>query len=204
MRDSTRVAASPNSYLEEGVDHINISSRSSTFIGKLLDPSYGKSFEYPHIGRFNSVLSLWYWLRKRPLNDNLRRGSGTNLRNKIAEKTKGHDNVFVPNFLSIIGYATWLKLQSYPHAIEEIRNLPPTVDLISYYVPRASCVRICSSYASGIIPIVQVIREAINRGVEPDFSVTATHPELRDLHWLEGFLTDIHGAAAVKKMKSQQ
>ena len=201
MRDSSHTLSSPNSFLEEGVDHINISSRSATFIGRLLDPSYGRGFEYPHIGKFNSVLNLWYWLRKRPLNDSLRKGASNNLRNKIAEKTKGHESVYVPNFLSIIGYATWMKLQNYPHVIEDIRNLPSTVELISYYVPKSSCVRICSSYAYGIIPVVQVIRDAIVNGTEPDFSSISTHPTLSGLCWLEGFLNETHGYEAVEKMK---
>lgn len=157
----------PNAYGQEGVDHVNISSRSSSHLGKLLDPSYFKTVEYPHIGKFGSVMNLWYWLRSDPSSDVFRRATGDKLRKHL---TLQKNDAYVPNFRAIIAHATYQKLLAYPGAIEEIKGLPESVKFISYYVPQGVPLRVCSNYANVIVPIVDMIRKAVILGQEPDFS----------------------------------
>lgn len=157
----------PNTFGVEGVDHINISSRSETWLGKLLDPSYFRTVDYPHIGKFASVLNLWHWLRSEPNHDVLRKAHGDKQR-KILENHC--TNAFVPNFSAIIGQATYDKIKHYPETLEEIRKLAPETLLLSYYVPKNVVLRVCSNYANVIIPAVEVIVAAVREQQEPDFS----------------------------------
>lgn len=157
----------PNSFGEDSVDHINISSRPGTQLGKLFDPSYYRIVYYPEIGKFGSVMNLWHWLRSDPLSDVYRRATGEKLRNELAKSKAG---VYVPNFRAIIAHATYKKLEAYPNLIEELRKLPPEIKFASYYVPRNAAVRVCSSYANVIVPIAEMIREAVVKDETPDFA----------------------------------
>jgi hypothetical protein len=157
----------PNAFVQEGVDHINISARSTTRLGKVFDPSYFKAVSYPHIGKFGSVMNLWYWLRSDPVSDVLRRATGEKLRKHLLEQKC---NAYVPNFRAIIAVATYEKIKSYPDTIEEIKRLSVDIPFVSYYTPQSSMLRVCSNYANVMVPIAEMIREALLKGVEPDFT----------------------------------
>ena len=118
----------PNSLLEEGVDHINISSQSKTHLGKLLDPSYFKVIRYPCIGKFNSVLNLWYWLKSEEMDDRLRSYTGVKLKS-IAPRPPSYKNV--TNFKAIIAYATYLKLKDYPSAMKDLKEFGESMQFAS-------------------------------------------------------------------------
>lgn len=157
----------PNTFGQEGVDHINISSRSTTRLGKLFDPSYFKTVNYPHIGKFGSVMNLWYWMRTDPVSDVLRRATGEKLRKHLLQ-TKS--DAYVPNFRVIIAVATYEKIKAYPDTIEELKKLPADIPFVSYYVPQTALLRVCSNYANVIVPIAEMIREALIKGEEPNFA----------------------------------
>lgn len=156
----------PNKFSKEGLDHINISSKSLTRLGKMLDPSYGKVIYYPGIGKFSSVLNLWYWVMSDPLDDSLRNLSGHKLTNKI----KSINTKRVYHFKAIIAYATYLKLKEYPDILEEIRTLRDDIVFLSYYTPPHSLVRVTSAYAKVIVEIIsEVVKQIKLDKTEPDF-----------------------------------
>jgi hypothetical protein len=182
--------SNPNAFGEEGVDHINISNQAKTQLGLMLDPSYFKVVDYPHIGKFGSVMNLWYWLKACPLDDSLRRVSGFRLKSKVTTiNTKNK----VGNFRAIIATATYMKLKQYPHCLKQLKNTPLKVQIISYYVPKGTGLRMCSNYAELMCDIVNMIREALQEGVEPDFSKMATHPGDVKYCFLEPFLVEHFG-----------
>lgn len=175
----------PNAYDQEGVDHVNISARSNSHLGKLLDPSYFKTLEYPHIGKFGSVMNLWYWLRADPCMDVLRRATGDKLRKYLSQ----HKNdAYVPNFRAIIAFATYQKVLAYPETINEIRNLPEHIQFVSYYIPTGTQLRVCSNYARVIVPIAELIRQALVNKTEPDFSTLLPQGCDASFDWLGPFL----------------
>lgn len=180
----------PNAYGAEGVDHINISVRSQTRLGLLLDPSYYKIVDYPHIGKFSSVLNLWYWLKTSPLDDSVRRLTGFKLRNRIAGMVQ---QKHVHNFRAIIALATYRKLLQYPHILDDLRNLPADVDFISYYTPKGSAIRICSNYAATVVEIVQLIKRAVDKGQTPDYTPLLTRHSAQEFYFLEPFLMENFG-----------
>ena len=175
----------PNSFLEEGVDHINISNQSKIHLGKLLDPSYFKVINYPHIGKFNSVLNLWYWLKSGSLDDRLRFYTGVNLKT-VALNTACHNKV--TNFRAIIAYATYLKIKDYPTAIRDLRAFNEEMQFASYYVPRGTMVRMCSGYAALIVDVADFIRSQIVKDEPICFDGIATEPGDSQYFYLEPFL----------------
>jgi hypothetical protein len=192
----------PNSYAEEGVDHININIQSNLAIGKIFDPGYVKVINYPYIGKFQSVSSLWYWLRSEKFDDALRKLTGKALKDFARNNSLYHKQVH--NFKAIIGYATWIKVKHYPHIIDQIKKLDDKVVILSYHVIKSSGVRVCSNYAEFIIDIANEIIAAIKESREPDFVKFANKPDLVDFNYLEGFLSTFKTPQEIQEMRDRQ
>lgn len=175
----------PNSLLEEGVDHINISSQSKTHLGKLLDPSYFKVIRYPCIGKFNSVLNLWYWLKSEEMDDRLRNYTGAKLKS-IAPRPPSYKHI--TNFKAIITYATYLKIKDYPSAMKDLREFGEGMQFASYYTPRGSMVRMCSSYAALIIEVAEFIQAELLKPGPISFDKMATEVGGSEYFYTEPFL----------------
>lgn len=190
----------PNNFGKEGVDHINISIQSETRLGKIFDPAYLKVINYKHIGKFNSVMSLWYWIRSSDLDDTIRRLTGRNL--KTYAEANGVFNKFVPNFKAIIAQATWNKIKSYPGIMKEIRDLNPETKLISYHIVKSSGLRIATSYAALIIDIAELIIKAVKEGKEPDFSEFVDTKDKAGMAYLEGVLERVMSPEVLANMRA--
>lgn len=158
-------------------------------MGHLLDPAYYKTLEYPHLGKFGSVMNLWYWIRSDPCHDAFRRATGSKLRKQL----ELHNNdSFVYNFVAIIANATYIKLQEYPAVIDEMRRMPKEKVFLSYYVPPGSKLRVCSNYADVIVPIANHIRSSLVHGVEPDFAIFTKEDADCSLDFVGGYLKQRH------------
>lgn len=199
---STAYYNNPNDCGIEGEDHINISIQSSTKLGKLLDPAYLKTINYRYIGKFSSVLSLWYWIRSDKLDDNFRRLTGSKLK-VYAETNKVFGN-YVPNFKAIIAKATWIKVKSYPNILKEIKELDPNIKLYSYHIVKSSNLRICTNYASMIIEIAEEIINAVKEDREPNFDLFVDKPNVTGLDYLEGVLIKVLPIDKIEEMKLQE
>lgn len=203
LRKKFRVSAPfnhPNNFGKEGIDHINISIQSETRLGKIFDPAYLKVINYKHIGKFNSVMSLWYWIRSSDLNDTIRRLTGRNL--KTYAEANGVFSKFVPNFKAIIAQATWNKIKGYPSILKEIRELNPEIKLISYHIVKSSGLRISTSYAALIIDITELIIKAVKEGKEPDFNSFVDTKEKAGMAFLEGVLERVMSEETLERMRA--
>lgn len=192
----------PNNFGKEGEDHINISIQSETKIGKIFDPAYLKVINYEHVGKFNSVLSLWYWVRSDNLDDNIRRLTGFKLK-KYAE-ANGIFGKYVPNFKAIIAYATWLKVKDYHGLIKEIKELDPKIKLLSYHTVKSSNLRVCNNYAALIIDISNEIIKAIQESREPDFNKFVDNPDQAGLTFMEGVLSKVLSKDKIEELKASE
>lgn len=192
----------PNNFKKEGEDHINISLQSETKLGKLLDPGYVKTFNYKFIGKFSSVMSLWYWVRSSDLDDNIRRLTGKQL--KAYAESKGIFKEFVPNFKAIIAVATWNKLRRYPYIIKEIKELDPNIKLLSYHVIKSSNLRVCTNYAGLIIEIANELIAAIREDRNPYFDKFADNKSKTDLMYLEGVLSKVLPPEKIEELKNNE
>lgn len=174
----------PNLFDKEGQDHINICLTSESQLGKLLDPSYHRTVNYPHIGKFGSVLNLWYWLKYVPTDDRFRTADYKNLHKiAISEDLAGS---YVPNFKAIIAYATYLKLIAYPDILKEIRK-GPEKPLLCYHYPRKCSTRVCNGYASVVVPICEYLIKSVREERVPDFKDLIVNQNQANLCYLEGF-----------------
>ena len=178
----------PNAYGNEGVDHLNISIYSQSALGRILDPSFQKRFEYPHLGRFASVLNLWHWLKSEPLNDALRTAHGRRLKAQLKDSPSRRH---VPNFSAIVGYATHLKLLHYPHAYQELKDSHGRLELLCYHQPKGCSVRVCSAHASVIVPVVQALAAHQDDGA-PDLRAFITSPDRKDEQYYVGAFLSTH------------
>jgi len=192
----------PNDFGKEGEDHINISIQSETRIGKVCDPAYLKVINYPYVGKFNSVSSLWYWVRSENLDDNIRNLTGAKLK-AYADQANLHTN-YVPNFKAIIAYATWLKIRSYPDVIKAIKNLDDDIKLLSYHVVKSSGLRVRTRYADLMISICDELFKAIKEDREPDFNKFVTDPDKAGLCFMEGVLDKILTEEKIEELKAQE
>lgn len=176
---------SPNLFNKEGDDHINICLTSHTKLGKVLDPSYHRVVNYPHIGKFASVLNLWNWLKYTPTDDRFRNADYKTMRLLIEQE--GLTNSYVPNFRAIIGYATYTKVMAYPDLVEEIRRAP-VKQLLSYHCPSKCTTRVCNGHASMVVPIGEFIVKSIQEDKEPNFDELVVNLSHKRLQYLEGFM----------------
>lgn len=185
----------PNQFKVEGEDHINISLQSKTKLGRLLDPGYCMNLEYPHIGKFKSVLALGYWLRSEDLDDTIRTLSGS----KLKQYAKDHDlySKRVPNYTAIVAKATWLRVSSREDIIEEIKNLPDNIDLLSYSIHKTSNLRITTNYAPMVVAITKEIIRAVKANSEPNLDMFIQDASCAGMDYLEGVLSR-HKVAATQ------
>lgn len=199
--NSSSYFSTPNNFKEDGVDHANISITSSQELWKVLAPEYAKVINYPHIGKFNSVMSLWYWVRSSNFDDNVRSRTGRALLKYIQNSDQFGE--FVPCFKSIMGWATWLKVKKYPHLLEQLRNFDENKKLLSYRKVASSDVRIATPYAGMMIGIVEEIIKAVKAGRDPNFDsfITERDEAMKGLNYLEGVLTRMMGADKVEEIK---
>lgn len=155
----------PNDFGVEGVDHINVSLHSKSRLGKFLDPGYASFFEYPGLGKFRTILNLIYWLRDPSHNDNLR----VCKRNTINSMMGKHNFKPLDNHKAISLYATYIRLLAREELVEEIKNLPDNISVLSYRIHADSGLRITTGYAIITIPIISELIKAIKEDREPDF-----------------------------------
>lgn len=184
----------PNQFNEEGEDHLNISAQSKTRLGRFLDPGYCFNFEYPHVGEFKSALALGYWLRSKDLDDKIRKLAGQKLKRYVAEHNLY--NKRIPNYTAIIANAVWLRVKSRPEVLRSIKELDPTLTILSYYTHKTSNIRITTNYAPMVVAIATEIIAAVKEDREPNILQFATHKTLTGMDYLEAVLN--------KKIKKTQ
>ena len=94
--------------VNEGVDHINIYSKSGTELGRLLSNFSKSPFKHPSFGQFMSVEGFWYWLSTGCKHDELKQLWG----NKAKLHGRNLPKVKIDNFDSIITEAIELKVRN--------------------------------------------------------------------------------------------
>lgn len=181
----------PNDVYVTNKEHINIHITSTRKLGKVLDPNYIKVINYPYIGKFSSVKSLWHWLHGSynetiEDDDQVRKLVGPGLV-AYAKKHKLYGK-HIPNFKAIIAYATWLKLKDYPDLLEELKSLDASTVFLSYTCVKNSELKIATSYAGLMVQTVDSIQNALLKNKEPDFTELMDRGMCSGLFFLEPYL----------------
>lgn len=176
----------PNNYDVEGEDHINICITSNLPLGRILDPGYCYTFEYPTLGKFKSILSLSYWLKSPSGDDTIRMLKGHKLKKYVKENNLGGKQL--PNYYAILAKATWIRIKSREDIVEKIKQLPDNIPLLSYNTNKVSNVRITTSYAYSVVIVAAEIIQAVKEDRLPDFDKFANDEDNKGNNYLEGIL----------------
>lgn len=172
----------PVKYGKEGQDHINIYSKSSTELGRFLDPASGFNFSYPIIGTFRSITGMLYWL-KDPMHNDLFRTITEQSLHKVPKALK---SVRLDNYSVILMRATMIRLERRPDLIRLIKEMSEDIDLLSYYMVGDMRVRITTPMANMVVPALTEVLKAIREDREPAYDAFATKPGTPEHGFLEG------------------
>lgn len=113
----------------EGIDHINIYSKSKLWLGQELSNFTYRPIEIPEHGHFDSIEGYWYWLTCH--NDQLRTLSGFEAK-KVGRKSRGKDWCITAAFMGYIKQALRLKISSHPDLQTALKE--STLPFTHYYV----------------------------------------------------------------------
>lgn len=163
----------PNSFGEDGVDHINVNAQAETNLGRFLDPGKGARFEYPFIGEFRSILAMTSWLKDPAHNESLRFADNTALQTLLPEV---HRKKKLPSSEAITIVATLIKLSQRPDLIDKIKKLPKGVKVLSYKTIPESGIRVATVFAKSVSRCIQEVVDAIQENREPKYD-NFKHPK---------------------------
>ena len=104
--------------IDEGIDHINIYSKSSERLGRALSNFFRAQFFHPNYGEFQSIEGFYYWLKTGKQNHELRFLYGFEAK-KIGEEFKQIRKVD-NKFREEMEYAISLKVVQTPYIQELI------------------------------------------------------------------------------------
>jgi hypothetical protein len=145
-------------YGEEGVDHINISIKSSTKLGRFLSNRFKTPFTHPEFGEFQSVEGLWcylsYEIPSKGIEDRIRRLHFSNttkfVNNLVKKKTDGFKNHIYETILS--------KMYTHPEMAREL--IANKLPLLMYYT-NENGVRVNIGHGDWLIPMFVKIRNQL-------------------------------------------
>ena len=161
----TTIPFSANEWVKDGVDHINISRRSASQLGKALNLDYVRNWEHKVLGPFRSLNSLWFFLRAKNRSDQIRSIVGASLR-EFVDKECGGFGEHLPNFRAMVLDSMYLRILDCPEIkAQMIKSVLP----FDSYRENESGIRIRYDSTRWIIEGYEVIRKALKEGVAPDF-----------------------------------
>jgi len=160
---------SPMIYEKDGYDHINVSTQGETELGQLLSLRGHSAFDHPKFGRFNSVEGFWRYIASFERDDRLRKLYG-DIGAFKASKIK-LTRIHVVHLHGLILDALYRKITSNPSLLESFKK--STLPFTAYYYPKSkegvSSVRQTSVWGYWVVPGLEMMRDAIKDGIEPNF-----------------------------------
>ena len=118
---------------EDGITHINVYSKGSTELGRLLSNFAYTPFRHPTYERFASVEAFWYWLSLDKKYDQIKPLFGYKCKQTARELiANGAVRVSIDDFKEQIKEAITLKLQQHPGIVKLLKDTK--LPLTHYYV----------------------------------------------------------------------
>lgn len=150
-------------WLDDGVDHINISSFGKTGLGQALSHASPIRFKHSIFGFFISMESFWHYIQSEEQDDRLRSMTGRNLQNFGRKLTRR----MVTNFRAIIMDSNYQRIMQNDKLKEELKN--STLPFDCYYIDRETSFRKRLSYFHWMLQGFEEIRTALKEDREPNF-----------------------------------
>lgn len=155
---------SPQHWVGDNVDHINISSTSESELGRLLSHRWVMDFDHSHFGRFNNLEAFDLYILSQEKDDRLRRLHGAALKN--FSKKLNLDQI--TNFKAIVLDTQYQRIKQNA----KIRNLmtASTLPFDVYYTIEVSKIRIRPTRHHWLVAGLNEIRTALKEQRDPDFT----------------------------------
>ena len=168
--------------LLDGVDHINIYSKSHSNLGKMLSHFYDSSFEHPKFGKFRSVEAFWFYVGTGMKHEFLRDMWGYNAKVAGTALEKVNDD----NFLTYVEEANECKIRQNPSILKEfMENTKPFLHYYSYGLPHNAVVR-------NLDPTLSKMMNNIATRLKPSFkTIIAGSRDFCDLKLLRNTLANV-------------
>lgn len=153
---------SPMNWIEDGVDHINISDTATTTLGQALELRAKIPFKHSIFGNFDNIESFWFYIRSEERDDRLRCLSGVALSKFVKTLTLTN----VRNFKAIILDSMYQRIYQSPVLFDEVvkSTLP-----FEYYHTNESGIRIRPNFFKWMITGLEEIRASLKEDRDPDF-----------------------------------
>lgn len=117
--------------LNEGVDHINVYSKSKLLVGRQLSNFHFARFKHTQDGEFLSVEGYWYWLATGAKHDEFRFLSGVTAKTEGQKRVKKEGRVEIPDFNKRVLEAIRCKLWQNRDILRNLTDM--TLPLTHYY-----------------------------------------------------------------------
>ncbi len=117
--------------VNEGVDHINVYSKSKLLVGRQLSNFHCAPFKHTQDGEFLSVEGYWYWLATGSKHDEFRRLSGATAKKQGQKRVEESGRVEVSDFNERVLEAIRCKLRQHRDILDNLTNT--TLPLTHYY-----------------------------------------------------------------------
>lgn len=119
---------------DDGKTHINIYSKASTELGRMLSHFYHAPFDHPEFGHFLNMEGFWHYLSTGCKYEPFRNMPAV----KVKMLSKNMTKVFRDDFMSQIKFANELKLLQHPNILHHFCNsILPFEHYYSYGFPPA-------------------------------------------------------------------
>lgn len=154
----------------DGVDHINIYSKSPCELGRLLSHFTHTPFTHPYFGPFYSMEGFWYFMRNGQVDDSLRYLSG------VRAKLKGREMSpkWYSDFKEDIMAANYIKVTENPKILELLKASEHPFDHYYLFSSRGGKeVVINARDCEWLVDGWNEIREAVKNDVQPACWVNA-------------------------------
>lgn len=158
--------ASANEWLQDGIDHINISRNSSVRLGQLLNLDFTRHWEHRLFGPFRSLNSLWHFIRAKQKNDDIRGLTGYELKRFVDDECGGYGPTAL-HFRAVIMHSAYERVkQSQDMVNEMIKSVLP----FDCYMTQESGLRRRFDHSLWFSGGYEEIRKALKEGREPNFA----------------------------------
>lgn len=162
-RQEERDYQSGRSFIQDGLDHINLWVNGATELGKLLSPDFAYFFELEPFGEFSSINALWTWLTTKDHPEILKKAPSYRLRAAVRARRENGLEIDFPNAEFICATAIARFINAHPQvadALVETKNVP-----ILCYIVQENSFNIPHSFAGWWTEVISSIRSDLVDGV---------------------------------------
>lgn len=154
---------SADTWIEDGLDHINIYERSKLDLGKALAHGNKLGFNHSIFGSFGNIEAFWHYIQSNERDDRIRQMKGETLKDFARQLTRSK----VTNFRAIIIDANYQRIKQYKELVNAMIESELPFDCYYY---NQSDIRQRHQYSIWLIQGFEEIRKALKENREPDLT----------------------------------